>query len=226
MGRLSDLLKNPAALEAELAKFETSDEEFDEDMSFISYVNGAVTALIIGPEHVPECEWMPALLGGPEAELGEEESELARESLRLEYNSVLKSLRSRKLEYEPFFREDEESGRLITRDWAEGFLHGVSLREEAWAPWREGDALYLFAFVNVLLQHEEIDAKVAGHGLVPEEIFEVAQTSVPELIQALYGVRREAPADLDASRSLLRDVGRNDPCPCGSGKKYKKCCLT
>ena len=22
-----------------------------------------------------------------------------------------------------------------------------------------------------------------------------------------------------------RDVGRNDPCPCGSGKKYKKCCL-
>ncbi len=22
-----------------------------------------------------------------------------------------------------------------------------------------------------------------------------------------------------------KDVGRNDPCPCGSGKKYKKCCL-
>ncbi|MFN9549485.1 MAG: SEC-C metal-binding domain-containing protein [Pirellulaceae bacterium] len=20
-------------------------------------------------------------------------------------------------------------------------------------------------------------------------------------------------------------VGRNDPCPCGSGKKYKNCCL-
>jgi uncharacterized protein len=23
-----------------------------------------------------------------------------------------------------------------------------------------------------------------------------------------------------------RDVGRNDPCPCGSGKKFKKCCLS
>jgi len=22
-----------------------------------------------------------------------------------------------------------------------------------------------------------------------------------------------------------KKVGRNDPCPCGSGKKYKKCCL-
>jgi len=23
----------------------------------------------------------------------------------------------------------------------------------------------------------------------------------------------------------LGEVGRNDPCPCGSGKKYKKCCM-
>ena len=23
---------------------------------------------------------------------------------------------------------------------------------------------------------------------------------------------------------LIKKVGRNDPCPCGSGKKYKKCC--
>ena len=27
-------------------------------------------------------------------------------------------------------------------------------------------------------------------------------------------------------RNPLRHVGRNDPCPCGSGKKFKKCCLT
>jgi len=26
-------------------------------------------------------------------------------------------------------------------------------------------------------------------------------------------------------RDPLRHVGRNDPCPCGSGKKFKKCCL-
>ena len=27
------------------------------------------------------------------------------------------------------------------------------------------------------------------------------------------------------ARNPLRNVGRNDPCPCGSGKKFKKCCL-
>jgi hypothetical protein len=30
--------------------------------------------------------------------------------------------------------------------------------------------------------------------------------------------------DSDAIRFRLRETGRNDACPCGSGKKYKKCC--
>lgn len=29
----------------------------------------------------------------------------------------------------------------------------------------------------------------------------------------------------NVSRKIKNVVGRNDPCPCGSGKKYKKCCL-
>jgi hypothetical protein len=29
----------------------------------------------------------------------------------------------------------------------------------------------------------------------------------------------------DTAKNILRQVGRNDPCPCGSGKKFKKCCL-
>ena len=24
---------------------------------------------------------------------------------------------------------------------------------------------------------------------------------------------------------VSKDIGRNDPCPCGSGKKYKNCCM-
>ncbi len=38
----------------------------------------------------------------------------------------------------------------------------------------------------------------------------------------------KAPAalgDAEVSPGDRRKVGRNEPCPCGSGKKYKKCCL-
>jgi hypothetical protein len=37
------------------------------------------------------------------------------------------------------------------------------------------------------------------------------------------GTPIRAPAE--PVRNRARDVGRNDPCPCASGKKYKKCCL-
>jgi preprotein translocase subunit SecA len=33
----------------------------------------------------------------------------------------------------------------------------------------------------------------------------------------------EVPLDLPVRRNLPK-VGRNEPCPCGSGKKYKNCC--
>jgi uncharacterized protein YecA (UPF0149 family) len=26
-------------------------------------------------------------------------------------------------------------------------------------------------------------------------------------------------------KELVEKLGRNDPCPCGSGKRFKKCCL-
>ena len=37
-------------------------------------------------------------------------------------------------------------------------------------------------------------------------------------------IKEESPSAAPAPRSVeFKDVGRNDPCPCGSGKKFKKC---
>jgi preprotein translocase subunit SecA len=33
------------------------------------------------------------------------------------------------------------------------------------------------------------------------------------------------PPPPETIKSETKDIGRNDPCPCGSGKKYKHCCL-
>ena len=44
----------------------------------------------------------------------------------------------------------------------------------------------------------------------------------------IWTLKGTSPLDLEArSKTTLHvenKVGRNDPCPCGSGKKYKKCC--
>jgi SWIM/SEC-C metal-binding protein len=54
--------------------------------------------------------------------------------------------------------------------------------------------------------------------------------------QVIVGVEPDASEDVSDVRTLLAPtpgiapqpptVGRNAPCPCGSGRKYKKCCLT
>ena len=50
------------------------------------------------------------------------------------------------------------------------------------------------------------------------------------------GKKARSKEDIEAEERLLKDTekvkpievkaapGRNDPCPCGSGKKYKRCC--
>lgn len=35
---------------------------------------------------------------------------------------------------------------------------------------------------------------------------------------------KQQPMQLESEGQMLKKVGRNDPCPCGSGKKYKRCC--
>jgi tetratricopeptide (TPR) repeat protein len=58
---------------------------------------------------------------------------------------------------------------------------------------------------------EEIAQKV---GMAPEQLVALSDSFVQQHQQAsLLGEAAE------------RKIGRNEPCPCGSGKKYKKCCL-
>jgi hypothetical protein len=42
--------------------------------------------------------------------------------------------------------------------------------------------------------------------------------------EAEYAQYRRNLAQQQQPRQVLPKIGRNDPCPCGSGKKYKKCC--
>ena len=42
-----------------------------------------------------------------------------------------------------------------------------------------------------------------------------------ENIESLYKLL----CDEEEEKQIKKKIGRNDPCPCGSGKKYKKCCL-
>jgi preprotein translocase subunit SecA len=56
----------------------------------------------------------------------------------------------------------------------------------------------------------------------PERIEDIQKPKEQELF--FSGASDGTPKKKQPMRRKISKVGRNDPCPCGSGKKYKKCC--
>ncbi|MCM1334097.1 MAG: preprotein translocase subunit SecA [Bacteroides sp.] len=50
------------------------------------------------------------------------------------------------------------------------------------------------------------------------------QQQPPRRVRVMQPVAENAGARTPVKKTAAQKVGRNDPCPCGSGKKYKKCC--
>ena len=64
-----------------------------------------------------------------------------------------------------------------------------------------------------------------------DEVMAIAERNGWKIIVGIEPDRPENAADLDTltqeeAAPIRREqtVGRNDPCPCGSGRKFKKCC--
>jgi len=57
-----------------------------------------------------------------------------------------------------------------------------------------------------------------------ERLFQQPLPRAPEAARPGAGPKPAAPPSAVAARRKAVKVGRNDPCPCGSGKKYKRCC--
>lgn len=57
-----------------------------------------------------------------------------------------------------------------------------------------------------------------------------AESWIPEIdvcqLEYLRGFRDDGSVRGITHVKKYSDVGRNDPCPCGSGKKFKKCCMS
>lgn len=66
--------------------------------------------------------------------------------------------------------------------------------------------------------------------MAKEVLVDYIQTDPPtysdELANHFYQMKQDTVPATQASAKKLPKTGRNDPCTCGSGKKYKKCCLT
>ncbi len=109
-------------------------------------------------------------------------------------------------------RKYDVSVKMIT-----GFLDGIneSLKTPNPVETMDEDTVVSLDFDKELLYKNMVDAKAKWLYTLPEwdEIFD------EEKKQELYKEAKKMNTIVKGKK-----IGRNDPCPCGSGKKYKYCC--
>ena len=99
---------------------------------------------------------------------------------------------------------------------------------------REGMALFDNLWVSIgnyvtdlIFKMEQLDEGFVGSTWVDSQAIKEDAPAASEMERqqqaAIAGT--EADRKLEPIRNLAPKVGRNDPCPCGSGKKYKQCCM-
>jgi uncharacterized protein len=220
-----------AALEA-LDAFLSSDRAPENGM-MLSDLDGFLTGIAIGPELVMPSEWLPIVWGGEGPVFADEaEAKTVFGAIMGRYNEILRQIEED--DFDPIFWADRD-GAVIAADWAEGFMQAIGLRVEAWGKLLKSKRDGQLLFPILALCGDENGESLLG--LAPEDedkVMEEAADFVPDCVTAIAAYwRREGASHMSMNLRANANprttppppkAGRNDPCPCGSGKKFKKCC--
>jgi len=221
----------------ELDRFLLDAEEMEESMD-ISTLDGFLTAIVCGPKTIMPSEWMRWVWDMQKGEDGPEFENQAQAQrilglLMRHMNDIAQTLNQAPEQYEPLLMENPNDGDPIPilDEWCSGFMKGVELDYDGWLPviagkpdWMSTILLYgteegweALEKKNLsLAEHKALAEGLAGtvqkiHALwLEQRRKQIAEGALPKV------VRREPVRNPDK-------VGRNEPCPCGSGKKFKQC---
>jgi uncharacterized protein len=197
-----------------------------EEAMDIAMLDGFLTALAVGPHTLPPSRWLPVVWG--REDMTWQSKRQAERIMALVFrhaNAIVFHLRDDPDTFEPLLYEREYEGKTIPiiDEWCTGFVRGMALDEAAWQPLmaaEEGEEmLYPILLYGTeagwdeLQNHPEIEARHEEMAASLGDCVMAIQAWWQPVRKAKSTVRRDEPK-----------VGRNELCPCGSGKKFKKCC--
>jgi uncharacterized protein len=194
-------------------------------------LDGFFAALIAGPEAVMPSEYLPKVFGGDMSDACEfgslDEANQVLGLMMRHWNAIASTLHQEEV-YVPLLLADE-NGVVYGNDWANGFIRGVGMRYEAWRELVNDEEHGGCMIPAIILHHEhDEDPEMRPQLINPEQREEIIVHLAAGLMEAYRYFREQRQVNVAAHKREPRPstpkIGRNDPCPCGSGKKYKRCC--
>ncbi|MGH8111254.1 MAG: UPF0149 family protein [Rhodanobacteraceae bacterium] len=223
----------------DLDQFLLSDMVSEEALS-LSGLDGYLAAIVAGPVTILPSQWLPGVWGSTDGDAPTYESVAQAQhilGLILRYmNDMVQTLGNDPGAFVPRFDAMQYPGQsrayLDGEMWAHSFLQGIALTRKDWQPLFDDAAMVQALRPIHLLGSEDVTADDEALTGTPEQREELAK-QIPGAVAKIYqywlpnrkaGARSSAPSILMPAIRSHPKVGRNDPCPCGSGKKFKKCC--
>lgn len=218
----------------ELDDFLMSDNTSDETMA-VTTLDGYLTAVASGPVMLKPSEWMPGIWGPTENDSPEFETmaqaERITELIMRHLNGITSCLQENPDILELIFDDRHYQSRFYIDGemWAYGYMQGIELCRNHWQPlFDDSDGqkalrpIYLLGADDVTPEEEALTETPPQR----EELSKQMPNSAA-WIYRFWLPYREAVSERTIATTIRREqpkIGRNDPCPCGSGKKFKKCC--
>jgi len=203
-----------------------------EETMLLEELDGFIAGLLVCPELIKPGDWLPIVWNRDRADQQPVFEDLGHVNRVLglvmeHYNDVARTLMENPDRYSPLFAIDKRNDDVLWELWIEGFEKAVALRPAAWKAFLDADGDTVAAMSGMLMlaaiarRDEEVKDHDTASATAPDRIADWV-VNLNEWRLANYQPTQSIdPRGGSASR---KKVGRNDPCPCGSGKKYKKCC--
>jgi uncharacterized protein len=216
--------------DAELDRLEgmLASDIFGQHAMPLDAMQGFMAAVVSAPDLILPSRWLPVALGGE----GDWESmEAARGALELLmrlYNEIALDLFEGHGIDPMLYPLNEDSDELDYAMWALGYLEGVDLAEPAWDassdPDEVEDLLFPFMILAGGLDHDPVlRESLALNETEQAELLASCREDLAATVQDTYDYWLEKRRPQTVRRETPK-IGRNDPCICGSGKKFKQCC--
>jgi uncharacterized protein len=209
----------------ELDAFLMSEATSDECMDLVT-LDGFLTALAVGPRLVAPSVWLPVVWGGTSEPMFEskEQAERIIGLLLRRMNMISSMFGENSSGFEPLLYKREVNGTQLwlADDWCYGFIRAMELDPEAWDPlFDDKTNRVLLVPILTLGTQEGLDQIDAAAD--PESEYSAAVDMLHLSVESIH-VYWRLPIEQRAATRASRKPARNDPCPCGSGRKFKKCC--
>lgn len=192
-------------------------------------LDGYLTGIVVSPDLLLPRQWLDGIWGQDEPTFDNlDQMQTVIAAVMDHYNAIIAALDAgfnqieakQPVDYRPLFlAASDKPSHDVVRIWVRGFGKAMALAPEGWSSVADDERLQtlLTPFIG-FMEVRDPDFEPAEN---IDELLDEAATAIP---RATIFLRKIAQFRTRPTTRHHSKIGRNEPCPCGSGLKYKRCC--